>query len=334
MFFDLADRQTLPYTGDLGVQAIIAQFRDTPIAEVFSDVPEGDITGEQLYRLVDNRLNDHRQLIKVEKYTGVVSDWRNKQIAWYRTVNARPYAPSWYTPEFYREFDYSFDITPDALAVAQPLRETIAQLVPAIQGTDLDDIEVRLTPVVKSDRQIILYEHREQRFLAQPGKSPHVIMVDEEQYTVFERDEAGTWQQRGALPFYTRSEFADDPNTIERQMWKAIDAEVDAIHEHIDELDAIGIDGFDLYVDRLDELQEQDPLVVAEPLQRMTIKEEKPYPSAVFTPPSHEQHGTPAYKTITTRRIYATLPEELTFDPLTPEDFGEPGCMFRNEQNF
>jgi len=199
---------------------------------------------------------------------------------------------------------------------------------------DADSLVVGFTPVVKTDRQLILYEYRFRQMFVNPAESSHVHEVEEEQYTVFTRNERDEWQQQGVLPFLTLSEYRDRPRVLfdegmnplsdralELQQAKArVVAESGLTYRELSQGDPQEgeyyrlFQEFDQELDAVEEAIQQYDII---PLRKVTAVVDAPHESAIFNEGVNKPDEVDVLEGVESRGIFAALPDAFDFPPPT-----------------
>jgi hypothetical protein len=341
VLLELEQPQTLPY-------AIDQAFYGTPLAEVFADFPEGDISPAQLRKRLSIHLNSAFQQVMV-----TVDEANRREHAMHS------YPPEEYDFVFFDDFEEDEAITEEAFELAQPIRETIFQLVPATQD-DTDGLRVEFTPVIKTEQQLILHEWRYRAMRVDPAATTHIYEVEQEQYRVFVRAESGNWQQQGVLPFYTISEYADKEDKgmsklagqlqrIEDERSRVVKeinaayaleqaADEDEPEDDVDpddeyeEQDSTEDEEEDEYQKQLSILHQQYQDIYRqimlydgpEPLRTRTFIPTTPFDSAIFNEGVILPDETQVYEALQCRDVFAALPEAFNFPLPSPPPLYDP----------
>ncbi len=321
------------------VQDIRDQFRDTPIAAVYEDFSEGaEITPEQLRNHVSRHLCS--ALRQVDVYEAGAE---RRTAAIYGAVAGYAYS---YGFELYDEFEADEDIDEPALEYARPIWDIMARLEPAIAANLDDEVVVHFTPVVKSEEQLILYEHREHSMYVKPAVSTHFLKAEEEQYRVFIRDEHSVWQQQSVLPFFTVSVYRDEPTKLaHRELNRLIEESQNTNHERVALKGEINVryapdednaekreleQRLQALQLREEELDFQIQICEEAPLRRHTVIPAKPYASELFNFTGTTYQGKEVYRAVLLegeeepqafayREVFAKLPKALNIPPASAD---------------
>jgi len=197
LFAAMQPREIIPFGGPRGALALRAQFRGTPLADVFENLPKqaeeeaeeepampvAGVYAAHVHRRVENLLQQRKGRLAISGSRAI--------------------------DESGEEFAAGLPL----LAAANQVRRTTARLVPELDTPSLEDIDVGFTPVLNGKRQLILSEGISG--VLPEGwdeHSPNSLVFSEDQYTVFEQQEDSSWQNRGTLAFFGCSEFEKAPD--------------------------------------------------------------------------------------------------------------------------
>jgi len=300
---------------DAGVAAIRQKFQSTPIAEALEDLPEGiALPASTVLSRIDKHLNRARKHIFVEEGNA----WRREvTMDW---MKQRPIEADEYTL-----FDQDRKHRRELVAAAEPVRQTVTRAVPGLQLND--ESRVNFTPVVKNERQLILYQSRSY-YVREPQE---VVRMLEEQYTILEQGTDLTWQQRNNLPFRTIETFPDDPDDMEDNLYQALIDEQIGLYSKDKKLAKIELRRpltrmekalQEELMDRICEVEWQQNFVEAKPTERHSSLLPDPFPLVYFNPGAEDQHDElGAYYTGEGTEIYMHLPVAFVYpEPTSSSD--------------